>query len=53
MGQAAEDLLDGSQSDDTGGFVPAYQDNSNTNLIDDHYCFYCEMAWYNCLCSHE
>lgn len=33
-------------------YKPAYQDSSNENLVDDWYCFFCDMAYYNCLCSH-
>lgn len=32
---------------------PAYQDSSDENLKDNYYCHFCNMAWYNCLCSHE
>jgi len=44
--QRLQDLYD-------AGYVPAYQNASEENLANGYYCRFCEMSWYNCLCSHD
>ena len=33
-------------------FYPIHNNYSNKNLDKNDYCIYCDMIWYNCLCSH-
>jgi len=34
-------------------YTPACINSHVRNLKDGHYCRFCEMRWYNCLCCHE
>lgn len=35
------------------GAEPACLNADDDNLKDQQYCWFCEMPWYNCLCSHD
>jgi len=34
-------------------YEPACMNSDEENLEDGFYCWFCGMAWYNCLCCHE
>ena len=34
-------------------YRPACTDSTRKNLKDGYYCWFCDKAWYNCLCCHE